>query len=408
MKKIVVVGGGTAGWLTAIFVRHIFSEDVTVIASSSIDILGAGEGSTPNLLGTLKSFNIDIDDFIKKTDSTIKAGVRFYNWDKSKLGVFDHLFNMDGNVFYGLHFNARKTADYLEKHAHTLGVKKIDGLVNSFIENSDGDIKKIILNNGSTIDCDFIFDCTGFQRLIIGNHHNSEWVSYSDKLICNKSFAFFLPQTEKLDTKTVTKTNAIAMKCGWMWKTPLQNRYGCGYVFSDKFITLEDAVNEVEDYLKTKIEIVKVFDFNPGSYKKTWINNSIALGLASGFVEPLEATSIMGLIMSIEKLMRLNIFEKNKKDIEEYNDFVESSNKQIVYFLMHHYNCGRLDTPFWRYVNSIELPEMLKKMRSDDGFDVDEVKKYFKIKNDKLIFGGKNYHSVTGGHQFKKVIKTLI
>ena len=338
MKKIVVIGGGTAGWLTALFAKYKFSQDITVIASSSIDILGAGEGSTPNLMGTLKNFGIDIYDFIEKTDSSIKEGITFVNWDESKFGCFNHLFKSNGKTFYGLHFNARKTSDYLEKYSLNLGVKKIDGVVKTFNEDSNGNIKQIVLDDNTNVECDFVFDCSGFQRLITGSHYNSEWISYSDKLICNKAIAFLLPQTEKLTAKTITKTNAIAMKCGWMWKIPLQNRFGCGYVFSNKFTTLEDAIVEVEDFLKTKIEIVKVFDFNPGVYKKTWINNSISLGLASGFVEPLEATSIMGLILSLEKLAQINLFEKNNGGVDEYNKFVENNNKQILYFLMHHYN----------------------------------------------------------------------
>lgn len=408
MKKIVVVGGGTAGWLVAIFAKKVFSEDVTVIASSKIDILGAGEGTTPNFTSLLKNFKIDIDDFIKKTDATIKCGIKFHNWNKDKTGVFDHLFNLGTEMRYGMHFNARKTADYLEGLAKTLGIKKEDKLIKKFISNTNGDIVKIQTEEGIDIECDFIFDCSGFQRIVIGGHHKSEWLSYSDKLMCNKALGFFLPQTEKLNSKSITKTNAFAMNYGWMWQVPLQNRFGCGYVFNNDFITVDQAKKEVEDYLGHPIDIVKVFDFNPGSYKKTWINNTIALGLASGFVEPLEATSIMGLVASMEKLMKYNIFEKNENDIIDYNEFVESNNSQIVYFLMHHYNCGRSDTPFWQRINEITFPDIIKRIRDEETFDLDKFKVYFNTKNNDLVFTEKNYEAVIGGHKLKKIEKSII
>jgi tryptophan halogenase len=408
MKKIVVIGGGTAGWLTAIFAKFMFSENVTVISSSAIDILGAGEGSTPNLMGMLKNFKIDIDDFIAKTGASIKAGITFENWDPSMGGSFDHLFNLDGEQKYGIHFNARKTADYLENYAMSVGIKKIDKIVKTFINDSNGDIVSITMDDDTKIDSDFIFDCTGFQRLVIGKHYKSEWISYSDKLICNKAFGFFLPQTNNVTKKSIMKTKAIAMKNGWMWGIPLQNRFGCGYSFSDQFTTVEEAKKEAEAYLNREIEIVKVFDFSPGSFKETWINNTIALGLSSGFVEPLEATSIMGLIISLDKLNKYNIFEKNKENIEDYNRFVISNSEQIVTFLMHHYNCGRNDSPFWEKINQIELPEVLKKIRSEQPFEKTVFESFFNVKNDKLIFGEKNYATVTGGHKSKKIEKTLI
>lgn len=407
MNKIVIIGGGTAGWLTAIFARKVFSEDVTVVSSSLIDILGAGEGSTPNLLGMLKNFEIDIEDFIKKTHATKKSGVTFINWGE-KESAFSHLFNLNGDQKYGLHFNARKTAEYLENYSKDLGIKKVDARIEEFKSDSDGNIISVICEEGISINCDFLFDCSGFQRLVTGKHFNSEWISYSDKLICNKAFAFFLPQEEEINENSVTETNAVAMKSGWMWKIPLQNRMGCGYAYSDKHITLEDAKKEVEEYLGKDIKIEKAFQFNPGSFRRTWINNTISLGLSSGFIEPLEATSIMGLIISMEKLITLKIFEGNEYTREEYNKFVSSNNEQIVTFLMHHYNCGRKDTEFWRDVDKIELPDVLKFVRSGNTFDPPTIKKMFKLERGDLIFGEKNYRVVDYGHRAKKKEKSFL
>jgi tryptophan halogenase len=409
MKNIVVIGGGTSGWITAIFAKKKFSDSVTIISPSSIDILGAGEGSTPNMVGIFRNFNIDIEDFLIKTDATIKTGIEFSNWNKDVSGSFGHLFNLDGDGIYGFHFNARKTADYLESHANSIGIKKMDSVISDFIKDSNGDVIKIIMEDGSELECDFVFDCSGFQRLLIGKHFKSKWKSYSNTLICNKAFSFFQPQLENLDEKSETKTKAISMSSGWMWQIPLQNRWGCGYVFNDEFISLENAIEEVEKFVGAKIKVEKVFDFNPGVYENTWVNNCVSLGLASGFIEPLEATSIMTLVESLNKLTKFNIFEKNPTNINDYNIFVQSISEQIVNFLLNHYKCDRVDTPFWRHINQIKLTPELEKIKSQGKMDIKEIKKLFNVhRSDNVVFGGKNYEVVNYGHQIKKQKKSLI
>jgi tryptophan halogenase len=411
MKRIVVIGGGTAGWITAIFAKKHFSDSVTIITPSSIDILGAGEGSVPNMPRQFMSFGIDIEDFLTTTDATIKTGIEFINWNKNVDGSFNHLFTIledkvDENL-YGFHFNARKTADYLESFGKNMGIQTKDEVIEKFIEDSDGNIIKIITKSGLEIDSDFIFDCSGFSRLLIGKHFKSEWKSYSDHLICNKAFGFFLPQTELLDAKSKTKTKSISMNSGWMWQIPLVNRWGCGYVFNDNFISIEDAKNEVEKYIGTEITIQKVFDFNPGVYKETWKKNCVATGISSGFVEPLEATSIMTLITSLNKLQSYNIFEPNDKN--DYNQYVINTSEQIVSFLVNHYKCGRLDTPFWKYVHSLESPTSLQKIKNTKELDNSILKKIFGVTIlDNVVFSESQYQLVEYGHTIKKNKNTLI
>jgi tryptophan halogenase len=412
MKRIVIIGGGTAGWITAIFAKKHFSDSVTVISPSSIDILGAGEGSVPNMPIQFNSFGIDIKDFLTTTDATIKTGIEFINWNKDVDGSFNHLFTILNEVnenSYGFHFNARKTADYLKSFGKNIGIQTKDEVIKKFIEDSDGNIIKIITESGLEIESDFIFDCSGFSRLLIGKHFKSEWKSYSEHLICNKAFGFFLPQNEVLDVNSRTKTKSISMSSGWMWQIPLVNRWGCGYVFNDNFITVEDAKKEVEKYVGTEITIQKVFDFNPGVYKDTWKKNCIAMGLSSGFIEPLEATSIMTLILSLNKLLSYNIFEPIDKNKNDYNQRVTNINEQIVSFLVNHYKCGRLDTPFWRHIQSLESPTSLQKIKNTKELDSSIMKKIFEVATiDNLIFSEFQYQLVDYGHTIKKNKNTLI
>lgn len=404
-KKLVVIGGGTAGWISAIFAFQKLNCDVTIVSPSSIDILGAGEGSTPNMPSLFQNLGININDFLIKTDATLKTGIHFINWDKNVRDDFDHSF--DGSN--GFHFNARKTADYLESYGINLGITKIDSVVNQFLEDTDGNIVKILFNDGSELDCDFVFDCSGFQRLVIGKHFKSEWKSYSDNLICNKAFGFFLPQEEKINEKSLTKTRAISMNYGWMWQIPLQNRWGCGYVFNDGFVGIEEAISEVEKSLGTKIKVQKIFEFKPGVYKKTWINNCVALGLSSGFIEPLEATSIMTLIISLLKISDHDIFSFKKSSRDKYNDDIVLISNQIVNFLINHYKCGRTDTPFWEKIDKMEIPTELKMIKNHEKLDLDKIREAFGIDTKgSVVFGEKSYKTVDLGHLGKKKKVSLI
>jgi len=407
--KIVIIGGGTSGLFTALFAMKMFSNDVTLISSSKIDILGAGEGTTPNVRGVMKSLGIDIEDFMKETGATNKDGVDFINWNQNKSN-FTHLF--EGNL--GFHMNARKTADYFKTIGISRGLKIIDAIVDEFIVNQNNDINQIVLDNGQKIECDFIFDCSGFARLVIGKFYKSEWVSYSDKLICDKAFGFFLPQTEEIDVNKIYTTKATAMNCGWMWEVPIKERFGCGYAFSSKHTTVEDAKNEVESYLGKKIDIVKIFDFNPGSYKEVWKNNCIALGLAGGFVEPLEATSLMTLVTLLDELYKIGVKNINQTKKDDFNKYSQDSNEEIYNFLIHHYNCGRKDTPFWREINSFELPERNIKMLDEeyylkpDNLTQKALSKHLNFKNNTRVFSANSYRLVIEGHKIKKNVKTLI
>lgn len=362
MKKIVIIGGGTAGWLTALVVNKFWQNtDVTIIESSKIGIMGAGEGGTSNFGKMLSLLEIDHKDFFEKTKSTIKSGIHLYNWTGNN-ELSKHLFFGDSpnetNKSFAYHFDARLVAQYFKDVALLRGVKWIDDEV-SEIERENDVIVKLKLKDTKDIPLDFVFDCSGFARIIINGIHNENWVSYSKYLIMNKAIVYFLPQEEKLGYGDKTHTKMISMNCGWMFQIPLQHRWGCGYVFNDTYISPEDAKKEVEKYLDKEITIQKVFNFNPGTHERSWIGNSIAIGLSYGFIEPLEATSLMSTIMQLKRLIDTNFDEKYK---ERYNKWCYQINEQNLNFIRYHYLCERDDTQFWKDCTSMPIPPKLQKI----------------------------------------------
>jgi tryptophan halogenase len=422
--KLVIVGGGTAGWLTALYLNKIAPDyNITLIESEEIGILGAGEGSVPIFPYFLYNLGISEEEIIKETDATFKLGINFENWkgDGTKymhgFGVDDKSLNFEeivksGNVTsvgltpngtnytitnlianghnlddslithllsynnkspylyidnmfkkvvsYSYHFDATLMAKFLRKKAEERGVKRIEGVVTDFINNKEGNINSIKLVDDITIsNIDFVFDCSGFKRLIIGKHYGSEWISYENQLKVNCAIPFFI---EKEPDITKPHTDAIAMKYGWMWKIPLQSRYGCGYIFDKKYINVEEAKKEVEEMLGKEIKINKVIDFNAGRYKDVWIKNCISIGLSAGFTEPIEATSVWIAISQLSYLTKMNFTHPSDLLREEYNEYFNNFNDSILDFLYYHYLTERDDTPFWKeYKERTILPKTLEK-----------------------------------------------
>lgn len=365
MKKIVIIGGGTAGWLTALVVNKFWKDiNVTIIESSKIGVLGAGEGGTSNFGKILTLLEINHNDFFEKTKSTIKGGLHLYNWTGQN-ELAKHIFfgelPTNKNKSYAYHFDARLVAEYFKQIAIDRGVNWIDDEVLK-INNDKEIIQNLELTNGKVVDLDFVFDCSGFARLIINGVHKEEWDSYNEYLLMNKAITFFLPQTNKYTLADKTYTETHSMKSGWMFKIPLQHRWGCGYVFNDTYISIEDAKKEVENYLGQNVVIQKAFDFKPGTHKRSWIGNSISIGLSYGFIEPLEATSLMSTIMQLRRLININFDYEYKNS---YNEWCYQINQQNLMFIRYHYLCERNDTHFWRDAFKMPIPSALKNILDD-------------------------------------------
>ena len=411
--NIVVIGGGTAGWLTALYAKKIYGEhNIVLVESEEYGILGAGEGSTPGLIEFLNFVEIPYIDLIKNCNATIKNGIKFTNWSKDGDNYFhpffsnseasnDSNFNLNNhyiendaafshncaslknhklkdyafiekvsdelrvpfiknseeqlvNAFsdISIHFDARLLATYLRSIGEKRGIIRKEGIVNEIFNDPDGYINKIKTEK-EEIECDFVFDCSGFKRIIIGDYYKSNWKSYSEYLPAKKAIPFFL----EMDKKIPPYTEAIAMDYGWMWKIPLQNRYGCGYVFDSDYISEEDAIKEIENFLGFEPQYPRkkkgAFDFSAGCFENIWIKNCLAVGLSSGFLEPLEATSIMQTLMVLRRFMsdKQNLQTKNDFIKEKFNEIYLNETQEIVDFLYLHYTTNKENTLFWKNFN---------------------------------------------------------
>jgi tryptophan halogenase len=345
MIDYVIVGGGTAGWLVSLYIqKHLPPGNITVIASSEIGILGAGEGTTPDFMELLKQIDVPAEGIIQHASGTIKKGIQFTNWNGDETGFFHPFWGQYGDT--ALHFNANQLAQYLQSIGESRGIKLIDDKVTNIITDENDYITGFDLESGNKVNANFVFDCSGFKRLIIGNHYKSPWHSYANSLPVNRAMPFFI---ENDGVNLPEYTEAIAMKYGWMWKIPVQGRYGCGYVFDSSFATDEEIKQELEEYLGHEIVSPRMFSFNAGCYEKMWIKNCVAIGLSSGFTEPLEATSIWVQVKALKLLAdKFRIYGMNNEiGISEFNSGMRQMNEEVLSFLNFHYHTKRKDSEFW-------------------------------------------------------------
>jgi len=399
MKNIIIVGGGTAGWLSAYFLKRKYPEyNVSLIESTVIGILGAGEGGTPNLRSIIvDDFGFDEDEFLEKVNGTKKYGIIFDKWHSDKKHSFIHGFGYDGleNDLYSYHFNARLFAEFLKNKSVEKGVNHIDDEVLNFTQKNN-QICEAVLKNGNTIKSDFIIDCSGFSKLIIGNLYKSKWNSYDDELLINSALPFFINEP---NVELKQRTIAEAVEWGWMWKIPLQNRWGCGYLYNDSMIDDDFIKNEITRlYGDRNIQINKKIKFSAGSYENVWVENCLAVGLSSGFLEPLEATSIMTIIFQLRHLP-VDIFDYLERN--NYNYKVNKFNYQNMLFLRHHYNCSRNDTLFWKTYQDKKLPEMLEKIYSTLNHST-PISDVININNGTLTFTKEQYKHILINNFLKK------
>jgi tryptophan halogenase len=409
MKKIIVLGGGTAGWLTALFINKKFPNyKITLIEGETIGTIGVGEGTTPHIINFLR--NIDIDPFhlIKNIKGTIKNGISFENWNgdnkkyfhgfsskndllnffiypvfgkgcydyylkhliKNKLNFNDYVYSNKisyenkidlNNMDYAIHFDTTALSDYLKPIALTRGINFIKGDFENVNKDNKGLITSVILKNKINIDCDFIFDCSGFSKLIIGKHYNEEWISYKKYLPVNSAIMF--PRTYKKNEKIFPYTKSIALKNGWVFEIPLQHRIGRGYIFDNTYINEEQAINEVENTFNEKIEVKKIIKFDAGRLKNSWVKNCISIGLSYSFVEPLEATSIWTTTQQLETLSHFfnHLFNQNKESIELYNEINNNNLDTILNFIYMHYITKRKDSEFWINIKNYIPPNNFEK-----------------------------------------------
>jgi glycine/D-amino acid oxidase-like deaminating enzyme len=409
-NRFVIVGGGTAGWLAALMLqdalkRQMLAGTVTVVESSKIPTIGVGEGTTAVFRQMLKYFGLDEFAFLKETEATIKFGIRHKDWRRkghhydgpiddphlvleqqggapqSYLDVFStaagrplkdtHLFaylldqqkspwgrKADGGYVplgpfhHAFHFDQALAGKWLRKNAK--GVATVDAQVLGVERNAEsGDIERLVTDGGA-VEGDFFIDCTGFRKQLISKELGGAWVGYGDLLPVNRAMPFWIDLKEGEEIPPYTL--AWAQEAGWMWSIPTQTRYGCGYVYSDNFLTPEKAQAEIETALGHKIEPRNDLRFDVGRQKDAWLHNCLSIGLSSSFLEPLEATSIHGTIVQMMVFCNFHL-ARQSNDRMAYNVFAAKQVDDFRDFINLHYVTERRDTPFWKHVAEKHIGE---------------------------------------------------
>jgi tryptophan 7-halogenase len=406
IRRIVIAGGGTAGWMVAAGMSKVLGKrlDIKLIESDEIGTVGVGEASIPTLIHFHQLLEINEQEFMAATSATFKLGVSFENWHARKeqyihsFGLtgtdhwtagFQHFWmkgrerqlagdygnyclelraaqegrfaHLPGNgMNYAYHLDATRYARFLRTFSERFGVQRIEGKIVSVTRDpASGDIAALQLEGGSLVEGDLFIDCTGFRALLIGQEMGVPYEDWSKWLLCDGAVAV---QTRSVD-EGVPYTRAMAREAGWQWRIPLQHRVGNGIVFSSRYTSTEQARASLLANLEGEaLTDARVIRFRPGQRRQAWKGNCVAIGLSSGFLEPIESTSIHLIQRGIVRLMQLFPNEGIRAaDVEEYNRQAVQETEHIRDFIILHYKVTeRDDTPFWRACREMEVPESLR------------------------------------------------
>ncbi|MFN3388212.1 MAG: tryptophan halogenase family protein [Allosphingosinicella sp.] len=410
--SVIIVGGGTAGWMTAAALARLLPERCTVrlVESEAIGIVGVGEATLPHIRAFNERLGIDEADFMSTTRATFKLGIEFRDWGRigdsyiHPFGTFgrglddvafhhywarmraegaglpdlDHFSmgcamarmnrfqlpaadwrSLASTFGYAYQFDATLFAPYLRRLAEGLGAVRTEGKVVAVDRDGEsGDIRALTLESGERVEGDLFVDCSGFVSLLLGKAMEEPFQDWSHWLPADRAVA--MPC--RTETAVTPYTSAIAMPGGWRWRIPLQHRTGNGYVYSSAFLGDDEAAAALVGAVEGEpIADPRVLRFKAGRRERSWVGNCVAVGLASGFLEPLESTSIYLIQAAITSLIEL--FPERKispVDRNEFNRLIDLEYDRIRDFLILHYHATRRsDTPFWDYVRTMAVPDTL-------------------------------------------------
>lgn len=403
--KIVIAGGGTAGWAAAVALSKQLGPllDIALVESDEIGTIGVGESTIPPMRSFHRLAGIDEAEFMRATSAVFKLGIQFENWRKDGDSYF-HSFGQVGrgawladfqhiwleakargftdsledfclelraaraNKFvqsekvpmaYAYHLDATAYARYLRGICESRGVRRIEGKIQRVEQNADtGFIEKLVLENGTIVEGDLFIDCTGFRGLLIEQTLKTGYEDWSHWLPTDRAFAV---QTKAIG-KPVPYTVAMAHESGWQWRIPLQHRMGNGFVYCSEFMSDDEAKQRFQENLEGEaLTEPRLLRFRTGRRLKAWNKNCIALGLSSGFLEPLESTSIFLMMIGVTRLIQHFPFSGITSSlVDRYNDLTKQELERIRDFVILHYKVTeREDTPFWRRCKNQEVPESL-------------------------------------------------
>jgi len=411
IRNIVIVGGGTAGWMAAAALSRLGAQGrtrVTVVESDAIGRVGVGEATIPPIRTFNAMLGIDETDFIRRTQGAFKLGIDFVGWtapdhrymhpfgafgasiqgvkfhqiwrrlhDAGKAGAFGE-YNLcetaawknrfgpgDSRspitqLVWAYHFDAALYARYLREYAEARGVTRREGKVVGVEQDGEtGFITSVVMEHGDPVAGDLFIDCTGFRGLLIEQTLKAGFEDWNHWLPCDRAVAV---QCAHGDGPLTPYTRATARKAGWQWRIPLQHRIGTGYVYSSAHISDDEAAATLMANLDGEAMAEPwMLSFRAGRRKRAWVKNCVSLGLASGFLEPLESTSIHMIQAGITKLLALFPDRGfDQRDIDEYNRLTNLQIEQIRDFIILHYKAnGRVGEPLWDACREMEVPEAL-------------------------------------------------
>lgn len=418
IRKIVIAGGGTAGWITAgLLARHYHplnksGIDICLVESSDIPIIGVGEGTWPTMRRTLQKIGIKESDLLRHCHATFKQGSQFHNWKNDhtpqsythpfnppvqaipelsaywchqpesnfadcldiqqqlgNLGLSPKTLDMAeyaGILNYGYHLDAGAIAELLKQHCiKNLKVNHTIGTINSVQKNQQGDIESITCENGQVVSGDLFIDCTGFAALLIGDCLKIGVNKVDDILFADKALAVQVPHTDA-NINPSAFTQSTAQNAGWIWDIGLNHRRGVGYVYSSQHSSRERAETELADYVGDQYSQLSVreLNINSGYRERFWHKNCVAVGLSAGFIEPLEASALM--LIELSAIMICDRLPANRGAMDhiaqQFNDAFEQKWLRVIDFLKLHYCLSERQSPFWKDNRLQEtIPESLQK-----------------------------------------------
>ncbi|MCA9123579.1 MAG: tryptophan 7-halogenase [Planctomycetaceae bacterium] len=415
IQRILIVGGGTAGWMAANYLNRFLrrtSCKICLLESPNIGTVGVGEATIPAIVRFIRNMEFDEAEFMRRCHATYKLGIKFVDWVRQGHSYW-HPFGVCGGIIdgqdlfhfwlksarknlgdgtyssyslqalladaaraprslegssqiiesgaYAYHLDADALAKYLREKAVGAGVEHIEDDVCDTLVDNDGFIESVNTSGGRELSADLYLDCTGFKAQLIERALGDEYVDWSDLLLCDRAVVLPLPQ----DPQMLPYTRATALRAGWAWQIPLTHRTGCGYAYSSSHIDDDAAVTELLEHSNLGgflAEEPRRLEMRVGRRKNFWKGNCIALGLASGFIEPLESTAIFFIQYAIEMLMDYfpdKMFPEHLAT--KYNRRMVDAFEQVRDFVLLHYKLSqREDTDFWRDSRGIAEPDSLR------------------------------------------------
>jgi len=411
IAHVVIIGGGTAGWMTAAAAGRFLDDGqrrITLVESDAIGTVGVGEATIPSILNFNKLLGIDEAEFLRETKGSFKLGIEFAGWHRPDSGYF-HPFGSFGrdieginfhqlwlklrgeagigpiadyspstvaaraaafgppvgdprsplsSMAYAYHIDATLYAAFLRKRAEADGVARVEGRIVAVERADNGHVAAVVLDDGRRVTGDLFIDCSGFRSLLLGDAMGVGYDDWSHWLPCDRAIAVPTERTEPV----LPYTRATAHRAGWQWRIPLQHRTGNGVVYCSRFLD-DDAA---EALLLSRLDSAPTaaprrLSFTAGQRHRMWEGNVVAIGLSGGFLEPLESTSIHLIQQGISKLFAL-FPDRDFSGVErtEYNRQMTDNYRSIRDFIILHYHAtARDDSPFWNHVRTMEVPDSL-------------------------------------------------